>query len=71
MARHAAPVVAVATALLLSGCGSSELPAPRGIGRHPNDLKAAPCACAELPLPGDDAASRRRFLDTLHRALEA
>lgn len=62
-------LLALAGAALLGGCGTSQYQPPRGIGTHPSDLKASPCACLEIPL-GDDAASRRRFLDRVRDAVE-
>lgn len=54
-------VMCLLPALGLTGCGNSEYPMPRGIGGHPADLKASPCACVELPLKNDDPDARDRL----------
>jgi hypothetical protein len=38
----------VATTLVVSGCGNSNLLEPIGIGSGRDDLKRSPCACYEL-----------------------
>jgi hypothetical protein len=61
---------ALALCGLLSACGSPYQPMPRGIGGHPSDLKASPCACIEIPLRGDPLG-RERFVDVLRSAMES
>lgn len=41
-------------AAALSGCGTSQMQEPIGIGPDRDELKQSPCACFELPqrLPG-------------------
>lgn len=36
-------------ALALSGCGSTTVPEPIGIGSDVDELKKSPCACIEIP----------------------
>lgn len=61
-------VMCLLPALGLSGCGTSEYPMPRGIGGHPADLKASPCACMELPLMNDHPDARARLRAAIRAA---
>lgn len=36
-------------ALVLTGCGSTTVPEPIGIGGDVDELKKSPCACIEIP----------------------
>ena len=47
---------AALVALIVAGCdgspgtGSTVAPGPVGVGRSVDELKGAPCACAEIPM---------------------